>query len=287
MKVDAIVRYYKLRNNLLWGLHVLTVPVVILVSAWALMGKMDIMNLPFSILGAGFANYLFYALRKMNFQSLNSILTTNCDPVKYEAVFRQIDPALKSPETALNVARGLYYQGKWEESLQLLREMPKFKESSGGIYQFMHIQACCYEMAEDMEKVFEIREKARRLLKDLKPKSRYIGNANQLVSILDGMITMNRGSFSKAREITEELFDSASFALSRLNASLRLAKMEQKIGAGRSAIERCEYIIDDGGTTYFVEEAKKILALCRGNRTEQPEALPEEITEEMPEESAE
>src|SRR5699024_896637 len=75
--------------------------------------------------------------------------------------------------------------------------------------------------------------------------------------------TFHEGSFTRSREIYEELFENSSFPLSRMTVLCKLAKMEQVTGSTRSAIDHCEYILESGGTTFYVKEAREILALCK------------------------
>ena len=144
-----------------------------------------------------------------------------------------------------------------------LKKMPTPKEKSILILQYYNLLASCLEMEGDFSRIIEIREKVKKIITGVKEKSNMAANGRQLLTIIDGILTFHRQNVTRAREIYEELFDNASFTLSRLTSLWKLAQLDQLTGAGRSAIDRCEYIIDAGGTTFYVAEAERILSLCR------------------------
>ena len=279
VRPDAIVREYRLIIILLWIAHALTIPVAAYFVWKIVTGQTSPFNGVMSVAVALFANYLIWVLRVFKLNQLNSILTMDCDPVKYEKVFRTIRGGLwKNPAYTLNIARARYYQGDWEGGLAELKSMPLPKAKSSEIFQYYNVMVNCLEMAEDFDRIIEIREKVKKLLTALKEKSNSAANGRQLLTIIDGILTFHRKNITRAREIYEELFDNASFTLSRLTALWKLAQLDQLTGAGRSAADQCDYIIDAGGTTFFVGEAKRILALCR--RPARPEEPSEEDQEE-------
>jgi hypothetical protein len=264
IKPDAVVREYRLMISLLWFLHILTIPLAAFFIWRGFSGQTTPVNGVLTAAVILFANYLIRVLRILKLNQLNSILTTDCDPVKYETVFRTIrDGGWKSPNYTLNIARARYYQGDWQGAVAELKKMPTPKEKSILILQYYNLLASCLEMEGDFSRIIEIREKVKKIITGVKEKSNMAANGRQLLTIIDGILTFHRQNVTRAREIYEELFDNASFTLSRLTSLWKLAQLDQLTGAGRSAIDRCEYIIDAGGTTFYVAEAERILSLCR------------------------
>lgn len=250
--------------SLLWFLHILTIPLAAFFIWRGFSGQTTPVNGVLTAAVILFANYLIRVLRILKLNQLNSILTTDCDPVKYETVFRTIrDGGWKSPNYTLNIARARYYQGDWQGAVAELKKMPTPKEKSILILQYYNLLASCLEMEGDFFRIIEIREKVKKIITGVKEKSNMAANGRQLLTIIDGILTFHRQNVTRAREIYEELFDNASFTLSRLTSLWKLAQLDQLTGAGRSAIDRCEYIIDAGGTTFYVAEAERILSLCR------------------------
>ncbi len=264
IKPGAVVREYRLTIILLWLLHILTIPLAAFFIWRGFSGQTSPINGILTAAAILFANYLIRVLRILKLNQLNSILTADCDPVKYETVFRAIrDGGWKNPNYTLNIARARYYQGDWQGAVAELKKMPMPKEKSILILQYYNLLANCLEMEGDFSRIIEIREKVKKIITGVKEKSNMAANGRQLLTIIDGILTFHRQNVTRAREIYEELFDNASFTLSRLTSLWKLAQLDQLTGAGRSAIDRCEYIIDAGGTTFYVAEAERILGLCR------------------------
>ena len=116
----------------------------------------------------------------------------------------------------------------------------------------------------DVEKLVLIKEKIGRKVLTMKDKDKYVGNGRQLMIVLDQMLTQKEGRISRSRDLCEEILDCASFTLSRIQATCRLAALEYQSGAGRSAMEHAAYVIDDGGKTFYVDRAREIYKKCCG-----------------------
>lgn len=261
---DAIVKEYRLTIIALWILHVLTIPLAIFFLWRGFSGQTGPVNGIMSAAVVGFANYLIYVVRIYKLNQLNSILTADCDPVKYEKVFRKIRGGLwKNPVYTLNIARARYYQGDWQGAMDELKTMAKPREKTILTFQYYNLMVSCLEQEGNFDRIIEIREKVKKLLSTLKEKSNLAANGRQLLTIIDGVLTVHRQNVTRAKEIYEELYENASFTLSRLTALWKLAQLDHLTGANRSAADHCEYIIDAGGTTFFVKEAEKLLPQCR------------------------
>lgn len=264
MKADAIVAAYSKNVLVFWVVHALTVIGVLVVAALLLTQKITVINAGFSGIFLVALNYLLYAGRTYQYQMLNQILNQNCDPVKSEKVFQKLyDNKVKKNLSLLNVARAQYYQGKFQEGLDTLQNVSKPKADSIQIFVYYQIMAGCYEGLDQMDMVIDVRERVKKVMNTLKENSPNLKNGQQVLTIIDGILTFHEGSYTRSREIYEELFENSSFPLSRMTVLSKLAKMEQIMGSSRSAIDHCEYILETGGTTFYMKEAREILALCR------------------------
>lgn len=264
MKADAIIADYRKNVLIFWVLHALTVVGVLILAALLLTQKLTPINAAFSGLFLVALNYLFYAGRTYQYQMLNQILNQTCDPVKSEKVFQKLyDNKVKKNLSLLNVARAQYYRGKYQESLDTLQNVSKPKADSIQIFMYYQVMASCYEGLGQMDMVIDVRERVKKVMNSLKENSPNLKHGQQLLTIIDGILTFHEGSYTRSREIYEELFENSSFPLSRMTVLSKLAKMEQIMGSSRSAIDHCEYILETGGTTFYVKEAREILALCR------------------------
>lgn len=274
MKADAVVSAYKRNVLILWVLHALTVVAFFVVAAFLVMQKITLFNAFLSVMFLCVLNYLFYTGRRIQLHLLTNILNVNCDPVKFEKVFRKLSEArVNRGVCQLNIARGQYYAGKFEEALATLDAMARPKDNSMQIFLYYNVKAGCCEELGNFDRVVEIREKVKQIMPNLKDGSPALRNGQQLLTIIDGMLTFHRGSYMRAYEIYEDLFEMTSYPLSRLTVLIKLAKMDQVTGAIRSAADHCEYVLDSGGTTFYKKQAEEILALCRPRKkAEEPAA---------------
>ncbi len=273
----AVVREYRRDVILTWVLHVLTIPLASLFLWLGISGRITLFNGILTAAGALFANYLIRVLRSYKLNQVNAVLNRDCDPVKFETVFRTIrDGGWKSPVYTLNIAKARYYQGDWQGAMTELNAMQKPKDTSVQILQYYNLLVNCLEMEGNFDRIVEVREKVKKITTAAKEKSPLAGNGRQLLSVIDGVLAFHRKNITRARELYENLFDCATFTLSRITALWKLAQMDQLTGAGRSAVERCDYIIDAGGTTFYVKEAERIQDLCyrRSPKTEDPQEDP-------------
>lgn len=222
-----------------------------------------------------FANYLIRVLKTLKLNQVNRILTFDCDPVKYEAIFRPIrDGGWKAPIYTLNIARALYYQGNWEDAKKELEKISMKPGKSLFYLQCQNLMVSCLEAEGDLDRIIKIREQVKKQVASAKEKSNFAANGRQLLNIIDGALAFRRKNVTRAREIYEDLYDNATFTLSRITALWKLAQLDQLTGANYTASDRCDYIIDAGGTTFYVKEAEALLDRCC-KRVPKPDSEPE------------
>lgn len=281
MKADTIVASYGKNVLVFWVLHALTVVGVLAIATLLFTQQITAINAAFSALFLIVLNYLFYAGRTYQYQMMNQILNQYCDPVKSEKVYQKLyQNKVKKNTSLLNVARAQYYQGKYQESLDTLQNVSKPKSDSIQIFLYYQIMAGCYEGLGQMDMVIDVRERVKKVMNTLKENSPNLKNGQQVLTIIDGILTFHEGSYTRSREIYEELFENSSFPLSRMTVLSKLAKMEQIMGSSRSAIDHCEYILEAGGTTFYMKEAREILALCKPKKKASSQESAEESKEE-------
>lgn len=271
MQPAAVLGWYQKTSLLFIALHGLTLPVI---AVWLYLVNRNGFSFFSSLFALAFfaaGNWLLYNYGRVRRSAFWSILNKDCDPVKFEAVCRLLIEKEKSPLHTLNLARALFYQGRFEEALALAKTLPKFKEGTNPYFQYASLLVNCYEMLGEQDRIDEIRGKLQRVVAGMREKNRAIGNGRQLLVIIDCILaSMNRDTI-RCRELSDQLYDTASFALSRVSISMRMAQLDFAAGAGKSAADRCEYIVDDGGTTFYVERAAALLEQCQGRRKNEKE----------------
>ena len=264
MKADDVVAAYRKNVLIFWICHGLTAVILVGVAVALLMQKITLFNAALSAFFLVVLNYLLYVGRTYQYHMLNQIMNQYCDPVKAEKVFQKLhDSKVKKNHSLINIARAQCYQGKFAEALDTLQNVSRPKPDSILVFLYYNVMALCYEGLGQMDMVIDVRERAKKVMNGLKENSPNLRNGQQLLTIIDGILTFHEGSFTRSREIYEELFENSSFPLSRMTVLCKLAKMEQVTGSTRSAIDHCEYILESGGTTFYVKEAREILALCK------------------------
>ena len=257
---------------------VLAVPVFLILP---IVGKLSWFNGILCAFTALVIRYFFATLQGIRMTQFAVVLNHDCDPVKLEKIFTPLD---KKPEVfndvSLNMVRALFYQGRFQEALDRLLKTKKPDEKSAFFFQYYNMLGHCYDRLNDLEKLLAIRQKIENVSAKEKPKSLRQRQAQQLLTMLEIMILHKEGKITPCKAACKDMYTQASFALSRINVSLRLAELERLSGANHTASERCAYIIDDGGTTFYVEEAKKLYQLCCG-REYVPEDAPHPTADDM------
>lgn len=273
-----ITKRYRRTRALFWGLRLAVLLAAIVIVILAMMKKFSPFNAVFSAITATVLNWLLSSIGKIKCSAFDAVLTTDCDPVKLEQVFAPLDNGGEIFNSiAFNMVRAFFYQGRNDEALERLLKVKKPKENTLLYFQYYNMLAHCYDRADDLEKLLAIQQKIQNSSAKLKPNARYAPSARQLLAILNVMITGQQHEFTRCRDACREMYGEASYALSRISVSLRLAKIEHQTGANHSAVTRCEYIIDDGGSTFYVDEAKALYTLCCGR-----EYVPEEERRSLP-----
>ena len=161
----AVVKEYRLAIIGIWILHII----------WrGISGQTILVNGIFEAIVALFANYLIRVLKTLKLNQVNRILTFDCDPVKYEAIFRPIrDGGWKAPIYTLNIARALYYQGNWEDAKKELEKISMKPGKSLFYLQCQNLMVSCLESEGDLDRIIKIREQVKKQVASAKEKSNF------------------------------------------------------------------------------------------------------------------
>lgn len=265
VSTEQVVKQYKRTRLISYALYALVVFFVLMSLNFFSVDRLTVVNLVLCIVVAVFAVYVLHNIGGLMMARYLEILRNDCDPYKFEALYSRMETKPNKPNgITFNLCRALFYQGRFQEALDRLKAMGRPKEKDVLYFQYYNLLACCYDELGDVEKLVLIKEKIGKQVLSMKDKDKYVGNGRQLLIVLDQMLTQKEGRISRSRELCEEILDGASFTLSRIQATCRLAALEYQSGAGRSAMEHAAYVIDDGGKTFYVDRAREIYKDCCG-----------------------
>ena len=85
----------------------------------------------------------------------------------------------------------------------------------------------CLESEGDLDRIIKIREQVKKQVASAKEKSNFAANGRQLLNIIDGALAFRRKNVTRAREIYEDLYDNATFTLSRITAPTSTPPLSQ------------------------------------------------------------
>ncbi len=265
VSTEQVVRQYKRTRIISYALYALVVFFVLMSLNFFSVDRLTTLNLVLCIGVSAFAVYVLHNIGEVMMARYLEILRNDCDPYKFEALYSQMETKPHKPNNiTFNICRAIFYQGRFQEALDRLKAMGRPKESSVLYFQYYNLLASCYDELGDVEKLVLIKEKIGKQVLSMKDKDKFVGNGRQLMIVLDQMLTQKEGRISRSREICEEILDSTSFTLARIQITCRLAELEYQSGAGRSAMEHAAYVIDDGGRTFYVDRAREIYKKCCG-----------------------
>ena len=262
---EAVIRQYKRTRLISYALYSLAVLMAMMSLTWYSVDSISVFSLVLTLLMIVFGIYVVRNVGIYMMSRYLEILRADCDPKKFEELYTHMEVHPDRPnEVTFNICRAIYYQGRFQEALDRLKAMGRPKENSAMYFQYYNLLASCYDELGDVEKLVLIREKISKQVFSMKEKDKYIGNGRMLIMILDQMLTQKEGRISRSRDLCEELLDNATFTLARIQWTCRLAALEYQSGAGRSAMEHAAYVIDDGGSTFYVQRARELYEKCCG-----------------------
>ena len=262
---EKVISQYKRTQVFSYALYSVAILFALMSLTWYSVESITAFCLIVCILTAAVACYVVRNIGVYMMARYLEILRNDCDPYKFEALYSRMEGNPEKPNSiTFNICRALYYEGRFEEALERLKTMGRPKEKSVLYFQYYNLLACCYDELGDVEKLVMIKEKTGKQVLAMKDKDKYVGNGRQHQVILNQMLTQKEGRYTRSRELAEEILDSASFTLARIQAACRLAEIEYRCGASRSAMEHAAYVIDDGGKTFYVGRAREIYQKCCG-----------------------
>ncbi len=261
---EEIVRQYKKRLRAKQGLLILILLLHIIINIrgiwWGDDGMADVLLKLLIFIAVTFPINIWIS---WDFMSLNLILNQNCDPVTYVQVLRLLEKVHKRKRSALairiNEAAGLMWSGQFSDALALAEPLRKYKLSVNYRISLLNIRFNCYKKMEDLERAMQVKHEAEVLVSSFK-KASLQRTGQELLNVMDASLALWRGDHETYRRMEEARSARYTAKLQKVVSVVCLADVDIACGELKNAKTHLEYAIQEGGTLYVVEDARRMLA---------------------------
>ena len=261
---EEIVRQYKKRLRAKQGLLILILLLHIIINIrgiwWGDDGMPDVLLKLFILIVITFPINIWIS---WDFMSLNLILNQNCDPVTYVQVLRLLEKVHKRKRSAvairINEASGLMWSGQFSDALALAEPLRKYKLSVNYQISLLNIRFNCYKKMEDLERAMQVKHEAEVLISSF-TKASLQRTGQELLNVMDASLALWRGDHETYRRMEEARSARYTAKLQKVVSVVCLADVDIACGELKNAKTHLEYAIQEGGTLYVVEDARRMLA---------------------------
>ncbi len=261
---EEIVRQYKKRLRAKQGLLILILLLHIIINIrgiwWGDDGMADVLLKLFILIAVTFPINIWIS---WDFMSLNLILNQNCDPVTYVQVLRLLEKVHKRKRSAvairINEASGLMWSGQFSDALALAESLRKYKLSVNYQISLLNIRFNCYKKMEDLERAMQVKHEAEVLVSSLTKASKQ-KTGQELLNVMDASLALWRGDHETYRRMEEARSARYTAKIQKVVSAVCLADVDIACGELKNAKTHLEYAIQEGGTLYVVEDARRMLA---------------------------
>ena len=261
---EEIVRQYKKRLRAKQGLLILIFLLYVIVGIrgiwWGDDGMPDVLLKLFILIVITFPINIWIS---WDFMSLNMILNQDCDPVTYVQVMRLLEKVHKRKRSAvairINEASGLMWSGQFSDALALAEPLRKYKLSVNYQISFLNIRFNCYKKMEDLERAMQVKHEAEVLVSSFK-KASLQRTGQELLNVMDASLALWRGDYEAFRRMEEARSARYTAKIQKVVSAVCLADVDIACGELKNAGIHLEYAIQEGGTLYVVEDARRMLA---------------------------
>ena len=261
---EEIVRQYKKRLRAKQGLIILILLLHIIINIrgiwWGDDGMADVLLKLLILIAVTFPINVWIS---WDFMSLNLILNQNCDPVTYVRVLCLLEKVHKRKRSAvairINEAAGLMWSGQFSDALALAEPLRKYKLSVNYQISLLNIRFNCYKKMEDLERAMQVKHEAEVLVSSFK-KASLQRTGQELLNVMDASLALWRGDHETYRRMEEARSARYTAKLQKVVSVVCLADVDIACGELKNAKTHLEYAIQEGGTLYVVEDARRMLA---------------------------
>ena len=261
---EEIVRQYKKRFRAKQGLLILICLLYVIVSIRGIWRANDNMtDILLKLLLLIVITFPINVWISWDFMSLNLILNQNCDPVTYVQVMRLLEKVHKRKRSAMairiNEASGLMWSGQFSDALALAEPLRKYKLSVNYQISLLNIRFNCYKKMEDLERAMQVKHEAEVLVSSF-TKASLQRTGQELLDVMDASLALWRGDHETYRRMEEARSARYTAKIQKVVSAVCLADVDIACGELKNAKTHLEYAIQEGGTLYVVEDARRMLA---------------------------
>ena len=261
---EEIVCQYKMRLRTKQGLLILILLLYIIINIkgiwWSDDGMADVLLKLFILIVVTFPINVWIS---GDFMSLNLILNQDCDPVTYVRVMRLLEKVHKRKRSAvairINEASGLMWSGQFSDALALAEPLRKYKLSVNYQISLLNIRFNCYKKMEDLERAMQVKHEAEVLVSSF-TKASLQRTGQELLDVMDASLALWRGDHETYRRMEEARSARYTAKIQKVVSAVCLADVDIACGELKNAGIHLEYAIQEGGTLYVVEDARRMLA---------------------------
>ncbi len=261
---EEIVCQYKMRLRTKQGLLILILLLYIIINIkgiwWSDDGMADVLLKLFILIVITFPINVWIS---GDFMSLNLILNQDCDPVTYVRVMRLLEKVHKRKRSAvairINEASGLMWSGQFSDALALAEPLRKYKLSVNYQISLLNIRFNCYRKMEDLERAMQVKHEAEVLVSSF-TKASLQRTGQELLDVMDASLALWRGDHETYRRMEEARSARYTAKIQKVVSAVCLADVDIACGELKNAGIHLEYVIQEGGTLYVVEDARRMLA---------------------------
>ncbi len=261
---EEIVHQYKKRLRAKQGLLILLLLLYVIVGIRGIWwGDDGIADVLLELLILIIITFPINVWISWDFMSLNLILNQNCDPVTYVQVMRLLEKVHKRKRSAvairINEASGLMWSGQFSDALALAEPLRKYKLSVNYQISLLNIRFNCYKKMEDLERAMQVKHEAEVLVSSLTKASKQ-KTGQELLNVMDASLALWRGDHETYRRMEEARSARYTAKIQKVVSAVCLADVDIVCGELKNAKTHLEYAIQEGGTLYVVEDARRMLA---------------------------
>ena len=260
---EEIVHQYKKRLRAKQGLLILLLLLYVIVGIRGIWwGDDGIADVLLELLILIIITFPINVWISWDFMSLNLILNQNCDPVTYVQVLCLLEKVHKRKRSAvairINEAAGLMWSGQFSDALALAEPLRKYKLSVNYQISFLNIRFNCYKKMEELERAMQVKHEAEVLVSSFK-KASLQRTGQELLNVMDASLALWRGDHETYRRMEEARSARYTAKLQKVVSVVCLADVDIACGELKNARIHLEYAIQEGGTLYVVEDARRML----------------------------